>query len=154
MSVAPLGEMFGRLIRADRQGRAAKTVETVGWLYIVEGIVTIIAPEVVVWLLRLPPLSDQGAGYMRLAGMLVSGFGMVYVISGRLNADGFVFATLLDRPLVPVVVAILWYMNSIPGALALAFAVEDFASFLWTLSAWRAEARTAQSRSGHSAREV
>ena len=41
MSVAPLGEMFGRLIRADRQGRAAKTVETVGWLYLVEGIVTI-----------------------------------------------------------------------------------------------------------------
>jgi hypothetical protein len=101
MSVAPLGEMFGRLIRADRQGRAAKTVETVGWL--------------------------------------------------------------LDRPLVPVVVAILWYMNSIPGALALAFAVEDFGSFLWTLSAWRGEVRTAQSswlavqrigRSGHSAREV
>lgn len=143
MSVAPLGEMFGRLIRADRQGRAAKTVETVGWLYLVEGIVTIAAPQIVVWLLRLPPLSEQGGGYMRLAGMLVSGFGMVYVISGRLNADGFVFATLLDRPLVPVVVAILWYMNSIPGALALAFAVEDFGSFLWTLSAWRAEVRTA-----------
>jgi hypothetical protein len=144
MSVAPLGEMFRRLIRADRQGRAAKTVETVGWLYLAEGIVTITAPQVVVWLLRLPPLSEQGAGYMRLAGMLVSGFGMVYVISGRLNADGFVFATLLDRPLVPVVVALLWYMNSIPGALALAFAVEDFGSFLWTLSAWRAEARTGQ----------
>jgi hypothetical protein len=144
MSVAPLGEMFGRLIRADRQGRAAKTVETVGWLYLVEGIVTIAAPQIVVWLLRLPPLSEQGGGYMRLAGMLVSGFGMVYVISGRLNADGFVFATLLDRPLVPVVVAILWYMNSIPGALALAFAVEDFGSFLWTLSAWRAEERIAQ----------
>lgn len=143
MSVAPLGEMFGRLIRADRQGRAAKTVETVGWLYLAEGIVTIAAPQVVVWLLHLPPLGEQGAGYMRLAGMLVSGFGMVYVISGRLNADGFVFATLLDRPLVPVVVAILWYMNSIPGALALAFAVEDFGSFLWTLSAWRAEVRTA-----------
>jgi hypothetical protein len=144
MSVAPLGEMFGRLIRADRQGRAAKTVETIGWLYLAEGIVTIAAPQVVVWLLRLPPLSEQGAGYMRLAGMLVSGFGMVYVISGRLNADGFVFATLIDRPLVPVVVAILWYMNSIPGALALAFAVEDFGSFLWTLIAWRAEVRTTQ----------
>src|SRR5262245_61092680 len=50
MSVAPLGEMFGRLVRADRQGRAAKTVETVGWLYLVEGIVTITAPQVVVWL--------------------------------------------------------------------------------------------------------
>jgi hypothetical protein len=35
-------------------------------------------------------------------------------------------------------------MNSIPGALALAFAVEDFGSFLWTLSAWRKEVRTAQ----------
>jgi hypothetical protein len=57
--------------------------------------------------MSVAPLGEPGAGYMRLAGMLVSGFGMVYVISGRLNADGFVFATLLDRPLVPVVVAIL-----------------------------------------------
>src|SRR4029453_13421689 len=144
MSVAPLGEMFGRLIRADRQGRAAKTVETVGWLYLVGGIVRITGPQVVGGVVRLPPLSEQGAGYMRLAGMLVSGFGMVYVISGRLNADGFVFAMLLDRPLVPVVVAILWYMNSIPGALALAFAVEDFGSFPWTWRAGRAEERTAQ----------
>src|SRR4029453_3003434 len=92
------------------------------------------------------PAAAQRAGSRvhEARGMLVSGFGMVYVISGRLNADGFVFATLLDRPLVPVVVAILWYMNSIPGALALAFAVEDLGSFLWTLSAWRAEERTAQ----------
>jgi hypothetical protein len=139
MGVAPLREMFGRLIRADGQGHAAKTVEMAGWLYLVEGIVTMTAPQVVVWLLRLPALTEQGEGYMRLAGMLVSGFGMLYVISGRLNAAGFVFATLLDRPLVPLVVALLWYSNSIPGMLALAFAVEDFGSFLWTLSAWRAE---------------
>jgi hypothetical protein len=144
MSVAPLGEMFARLIRADGQGRAAKTVEMVGWLYLAEGMVTITAPRAIVWLLHLPPLGEQGEGYMRLAGMLVSGFGMVYVISGRLNADGFVFATLLDRPLVPIVVAILWYSNSIPATLALAFAVEDFGSFLWTLSAWRAQVQAAE----------
>jgi hypothetical protein len=35
-----------------------------------------------------------------LIGMLVSGFGMLYLLSGRLNAEGFVFATLIDRPFV------------------------------------------------------
>ncbi len=68
---------------------------------------------------------------------------MLYVVSGRLNAEGFVFASLLDRPLVPPIMAVLWYLDIIPGPLALAFSVQDFTGFLWTLSAWRAEARAA-----------
>ena len=64
---------------------------------------------------------------------------MIYVVSGRLNAEGFVFASLLDRPLVPIAMGILWYMGIIPGPLALIFSIEDFGSFLWTLNAWRAE---------------
>jgi hypothetical protein len=67
--------------------------------------------------------------------------GMLYVVSGRLNAEGFTFASMLDRPLVPFIMAILWYHGIIPGALALVFSVTDFATFLWTLSAWRAERR-------------
>ena len=54
---------------------------------------------------------------------------------------GFVFASLLDRPLVPPTMLVLWLAGIIPGTLALAFALIDGSSFLWTLSAWRAEAR-------------
>jgi hypothetical protein len=36
---------------------------------------------------------------------------------------------------------LLWYLNIMPGPLALAFSVQDFAGFLWTLAAWRAELR-------------
>jgi hypothetical protein len=130
-------EMFRRLISAAGQSPAAKTVEVFGWLILLEGASVVLFPELAVWLLRLPPMADQTENYFRLVGLLVSGLGMLYVASGRLNAEGFVFASLLDRPLVPIAMAILWYLGIIPGPLALLFAIQDFGSFLWTLWAWR-----------------
>jgi len=105
------------------------------------GLVLLLDPWLSVSLLHIPSLTIQGENYLRLVGVLVSALGMLYVVSGRLNAEGFVFASLLDRPLSPVVMAVLWYKNILPGALALAFAVSDFGGFLWTLSAWRADRR-------------
>ncbi|HEX6436487.1 MAG TPA: hypothetical protein VF182_05105, partial [Candidatus Binatia bacterium] len=64
---------------------------------------------------------------------------LLYIASGRLNAAGFVFASMLDRPLVPFAMAILWYLEVIPGPLAIIFSIQDFGSFLWTLKTWRAE---------------
>jgi hypothetical protein len=61
-------------------------------------------------------------------------------VSGRLNAQGFVFASLLDRPLVPLLMALLWHLGIVPGPLALAFSVQDLGGFLWTLAHWRREA--------------
>jgi hypothetical protein len=57
-------------------------------------------------------------------------------VSGRLNADGFVFASLLDRPVVPLVMFVLWYFGLCPAILAALFSLQDFGSFLWTLWAW------------------
>jgi hypothetical protein len=133
-----LSEMFRRLLSAEGQGYPARTVEIFGWLISIEAAGLLLAPHFVASLLQLPPLSDQAANYLRLAGLLVAGLGLLYVASGRLNALGFVFATLLDRPLVPPAMALLWFLGIVPGPLALAFALQDFASFLWTLSAWRA----------------
>ena len=96
-------------------------------------------PHFVAAVLNLPALMPSSANYFRLAGLLVSGVGMLYIVSGRLNADGFVFASMLDRPLVPIAMAILWYFGSIPGPLALIFSIEDFGGFLWTLNAWSRE---------------
>jgi hypothetical protein len=49
---------------------------------------------------------------------------------------------MLDRPLVPPVMAVLWSLGIIPGTLALAFAVSDLAGFLWTYITWRRESPT------------
>lgn len=144
MATPTLSEMFHRLGRPRGQTHAARTVEIFGWVDLVLGAVLLFAPALVEMLLSLPPLTRQGANYLRLAGLLVSGLGTLYVVSGRLSSQEFAFASLLDRPLVPVIMAILWYRDILPGPLALAFSVTDFAGFLWTLSAWRAGARGAE----------
>ena len=141
MRTFSFSEMLSRLLRPQNQSRAAKTVEVFGWLILIEGPMFLLFPDFVASMLHLPPLPEQGPSYFRLVGVLVGGLGMLYVVSGRLNAEGFVFASLLDRPLVPPLMAVLWHFGIVPGPLALAFAVQDFASFLWTLHAWRSESR-------------
>jgi len=131
--------MFKRLLTAEGQSCSAKTVEIFGWLILIEGTIVLFAPHFVVSLLHIAPLSDQAANYFRLVGLLVCGVGMLYIASGRLNAEGFVFASMLDRPLVPFAMAILWYFEIIPGPLALIFSIQDFGSFVWTLVTWRGE---------------
>ena len=139
MKLSYLSEMFHRLITARGQSRSAKTVEVFGWLILLEGTLVVLFPHFIARILHLPPLVEQAANYFRLVGLLVSGVGMLYIASGRLNATGFVFASLLDRPLVPLAMVILWYLEIIPGPLALIFSIQDFGSFLWTLKTWRAE---------------
>ena len=134
-------EMFRRLLQAEGQSRAAKTVEIFGWLILIEGTMVVLVPHFVASVLHITPLVQQGADYFRLVGVLVSGVGMLYVVSGRMNAEGFVFASLLDRPLVPPLMAVLWYLDIIPGTLAAIFSAQDFGSFLWTLFTWRKELR-------------
>ncbi|HSF59111.1 MAG TPA: hypothetical protein VLD83_13660 [Candidatus Binatia bacterium] len=128
-----------QLLTAAEQSRSAKTVEVFGWLILVEGTLVLFVPHVVASLLQIPPLEQQSAHYFRLVGLLVGGLGLLYIVSGRVNSQGFVFASMLDRPLVPLAMAILWYLGIIPGPLALIFSVQDFASFLWTLMTWRGE---------------
>jgi hypothetical protein len=137
-------EIFRRLIGAPGQSRAAKTVEVFGWLILLEGAAVLLFPGFAAAVLHLPEFTQQGENYFRLVGLLVSGLGMLYVASGRLNAEGFIFASLLDRPLVPFAMAILWYFDIIPWPLALIFSLQDFGSFLWTLMTSRAENSPAQ----------
>lgn len=139
MTPSTFRSMFERVLSAEGQSNTAKTVEVFGWLVLVEGVLIMFAPHFVASVLHLPPLADAAVNYFRLAALLVGGVGMLYVVSGRLNSEGFAFASLLDRPLVPPIMAVLWYLNIVPGPLALAFSVQDFGGFLWTLHAWRGE---------------
>ncbi len=131
--------MFARLISAEGQSRSAKTVEVFGWLILLEGTLALFAPNFLVSVLGTETLTPQAANYFRLVGLLVCGLGMLYIASGRLNSEGFIFASMLDRPLVPFAMAILWHLDILPGPLALIFSIQDFGGFLWTLFTWRAE---------------
>lgn len=143
MKTFTFSEMLSQLLRRDAQTRAARTVEIFGWIMLIESLAILLAPSAVAEWLQLNPLSDQATIYFRVGGMLIGGLGMLYVVSGRLSANGFIFASMLDRPLVPPMMAVLWYLNIVPGTLALAFSVLDGSSFLWTLLAWRADLRAA-----------
>jgi hypothetical protein len=136
-----MGAMFKRLLSPTGQSRAATSIEIYGWIIFFEGGLLLLFPDLMARLMHFGPLNPQAAGLLRLIGMLVSGFGMLYVLSGRLNAEGFVFATLIDRPFVAPTMAALWYFGALPAPLALLFAIEDSVSWLWTLVTWRAERR-------------
>jgi hypothetical protein len=131
--------MFRRLLSAEGQSHSAKTVEVFGWLILLEGTIVLFAPHFAISLLGIETLTPRATNYFRLVGLLVCGIGMLYIASGRLTAEGFVFASMLDRPLVPFAMAILWYFEIVAGPLALIFSIQDFGSFLWTLFTWRGE---------------
>ena len=137
--MGPFQQMLCKVIRAEGQAHSARTVEIFGWIMFAESAVLMLAPHFSAALLGLPPLTEQAANYLRLAALLVGGLGMLYIVSGRLNAQGFVFATLLDRPLVPPIMALLWWLGIVPGVLAVLFALSDGLSSLWTYFAWRRE---------------
>jgi hypothetical protein len=132
-------QMAKRLLHPEPRSPSARTVEAFGWLLLVEGGTIFLVPHWIAGLLSLPNFTASAAIYFRLVGLLIAGIGMLYTVSGRLNAQGFVFASLLDRPIVPFVMLVLWYQGLCPAILAAAFGLQDFGSFLWTLWAWRAE---------------
>ena len=143
MKALAASEFFNELLSAENRSRTGKTIEVFGWLIFVEGSFSLLAPTFVSSLLHLATPLAETLTYFRLASLLVGGLGMLYIISGRLNAEGFMFASLLDRPLVPVVMVILWHTGNIPGVLALLFSFQDLTSSLWTLLTWRRELRPA-----------
>ena len=49
-----LTEMFRRLLNAEGQTRAAKSVEVFGWLILVESVILMLAPHFAAELLHLP----------------------------------------------------------------------------------------------------
>jgi hypothetical protein len=138
-------QMFQQLLHAPGQSKAARTVELFGWLILVESPLILLRPHWAASFLHLPALEPQAANYFSIVGLLIGGLGLLYVTSGRLSAAGFVFASLLDRPLVPFIMAALWWWGIVPGPLAAAFALQDGLSFLWTLFIWRAEQRASSS---------
>jgi len=139
-----LKTMFGRLKSAPGQTRTCKTIEVFGWLLLVESTLMLLRPRLALSVLRLGDLDASAASFFRIVALLVGGLGMLYVVSGRLNSEGFAFASILDRPLVVPVMAVLWSLGLMPVTLALAFGTQDFLGALWTFLTWRADASPAR----------
>jgi hypothetical protein len=90
--------MFGRLAHPAERGRATKTVEAFGWFVLLEGLALLFAPRMVAGLLHIEIAADQVTDYMRIMGLLAGGVGMLYVVSGRVNAIGFAFRVAARPP--------------------------------------------------------
>jgi hypothetical protein len=131
--------MLGRLLRAEGQSRAAKAVEAFGWLILIEGSAVLFVPHFVASVLHLSPLAEQAANYFRLAGLLVSGLGMLYIASGRLNAEGFRVRLHAGPAAGPLGHGSPLVARHHSRASRADFSIQDFGSFLWTLNVWRAE---------------
>jgi hypothetical protein len=132
------------LLHPPERSRASRTVEWFGWLMLIESPFLLVLPHAFAAFLRVPELSPEGESWVRLSGGLLSVIGMLYIACGRLNSGAFVFTSLLDRPLVPFVMAVLWWRGLIPGVIALGFSIQDFGTFLWTLFTWRSEVRASR----------
>jgi hypothetical protein len=141
-----LMQMATRLLHPGQRSLSSRTVEAFGWLLLLEGSVVVLVPQGVAALLSLPGFSVSAAVYFRLVGLLISGLGLLYVVSGRLNAQGSVFASLIDRPMVPPVMFVLWSLGLCPGILATLFSLQDFLGFLWTLWAWKKDEAAASAQ--------
>jgi hypothetical protein len=127
-------EMLRRLLRAEGQGRAAKTVEIYGWVVLIEGAICMSMPQVVATVLGIPPLVDQGVDYFRLAGVWVAGIGLLYVLRAP-QCEWLCFSTFTGQAARPA-----------HSGRALVFGIcrerapwvglQDL-DILWTLAIWR-----------------
>jgi hypothetical protein len=138
MTTQTLNRIFKPLINAGPLTLVSRSIEIFGWIDLLLGLLILIAPRFTAAVFHLPPLSPLDTGLLRVVGALVIMLGALYIINGRLNGMGFAIGTLLDRPLVPLIMATLWYRHVLPGPLAAAFSIVDFGGFLATVFAWRA----------------
>ncbi len=148
-----LGVWFGSILRPMQQTRSARSVKFFGWIDLVLGCIILIAPVFMAGLFHLPPLSPVDSNWLRIVGVMVATLGGLYVINGRLNEEAFVVASLLDRPLVPLIMLVLWSRGVLPGSLAFAFSVSDFGGFVWTALAWREDVLHGQNIGGPDLRQ-
>ena len=132
-----LGFSLSRILNPVQQTRTARSVEYFGWIDLVLGCIILIAPAFMAGFFHLPALSIVDTNWLRIVGVMVATLGLLYVISGRLSEEAFVVASLLDRPLVPLIMVVLWSRGILPGPLAIAFSVIDFGGFVWTALSWR-----------------
>jgi hypothetical protein len=143
-----LNRILQRLIKPGPLTLVSRSIEIFGYIDLVLGLLILTAPRFTAALFHLPPLSSVDSALLRVVGVLVTTLGLLYIINGRFNSLGFAVGSLLDRPLVPLIMAVLWQKHILPGSLAASFSTVDFSGFLATAFAWRADLLRGQSIGG------
>src|SRR4051794_15233853 len=114
MTPAEIYRDFALLRRPGSLTRTSRSVDIFGFIDLALGILIVSAPSFTASQFRLPPLSLQDVELLRVVGVLVAMLGLLYVACGRFNSLGFSLASLLDRPLVPFIMAFLWSRGILP----------------------------------------
>ncbi len=111
-----------------------------GWYVVFDGLVLMTIPGVA---LDLFGLEDEGTGWLRIMGMVVTFLGWYYVNLAKMGVTPFFRLTTATRLSVPLFMAVFWAAGWIPGVV-MAFGLGDFAGGLWTVLALRHEDRQAR----------
>ena len=110
-----------------------------GLLYLATGIAMLFAPaSVLVSVFFLDHLVGYEEGLGRTAGMLLAIVGWFYVMGGRSRSESFALATVVDRFLIPVLLAYL-YLRGLPLGIVVPFAILDPLLALGAYVIWRQE---------------
>jgi hypothetical protein len=150
MTTQALNQMLRRLIEPEPLTRVSRSIEIFGWVDLALGLLILIAPRFTATLFHLPPPFPLDVSPLRVVGVLVTTLGVLYILNGRFNSQGFAVGALLDRPLVPLIMAVLWHNHILPRSLAASFSIVDFSGFLATAFAWRADLLHGQNIGGPS----
>src|SRR6266480_616624 len=124
--------MFKRLLSAPEQSRAAKTVEIYGWIIFLEGGLLLLFPDFMARLMHFGPLTAQA--FWVFTFKRHAGFRLWDALFAEWTSQcGGLCICHIDRSAIRRTDHALWYFGALPGPLALLFAIEDSASWLWTL---------------------
>lgn len=112
---------------------AAKSMWYFAFYVLFDGLILLAIPETALRLLGQP---EDGAGWLRVLGMVVAFLGWYYLNLAKMEATPFFRVTTHTRMSVPFILGGFVAVGSLP-AVVLLFGVGDFAGGLWTWIALR-----------------
>jgi hypothetical protein len=122
-------------IRESGMSRSAFSIKVFGWYALALGLVLVLAPNLLLPLLRFPPTSEV---WIRALGVVLVHVGALYWVAARSEAVAIFRASVWLRLLVPA-----WFVAfvllGLAGPLLLLFGAADAAGALWTWLALRSQ---------------
>ncbi|MEC7984308.1 MAG: hypothetical protein VX278_04040 [Myxococcota bacterium] len=115
--------------------------ELCGYAYGFIGATFFFLPHLQVQMGMLPPYQGQEEGMVRLLGLTLGIIGYFYVFGARTHARSFCLSTVVDRLLVPFLLAFVFLVSDVALMLILPLAVLDPLLAITALFLWYKEER-------------
>ena len=120
--------------------RTALTIKASCCYIIALGLALVVAPNMVLSALRMPPSGDV---WIRVLGVVVINIGVFFWVAARTEAVALFHASVVVRPLVLVWFAA-FVLLGLAGPMLLVFGVIEAAGALWTWLALRSDRKSGQ----------